>query len=88
MGAVGKRVKKKAAVNFWQGVDDQKNLCSNFLFLLHDITSHQVQFDCESGKRAALADVFGQKGASEACVPFWPGTGAAFTSLDEGALRC
>ena len=84
---MGEGAKKKAAISFQQGVWDQKDLCGNFLFLLHDVTSQQVWFDCESGKGVALADMFRRKGASEGCVPFWPGTGAAFASLDEGTLQ-
>ena len=65
-GAIlGKGTEKEMVVSFEQGVNDQKNFCSNLLFLLHDITGHQVWFNCESGKRVALADMFGRKGASE-----------------------
>ena len=85
--AVVERVKKRATVSFQQGVKNQKDLCSNFLFLLNDITGQQVWFDCESSKGAALADVFRRKGASEGCVPFGLGTGACFASLDEGTLH-
>ena len=71
---MGKRAKKKVAISVWQGVKNQKDICSNFLFLLHDTAGQWVWFDSESAKGAALAGVFGCKGASEGFVPFGSGT--------------
>ena len=71
---MGERARKKAAISVWQGVKNQKDLCSNFLFLLHDIAGQQVWFHCESGEEAVLAGVFGRKGASEGFFPFGLGT--------------
>ena len=71
---MGERARKKAAISVWQGVKNQKDLCSNFLFLLHDVAGQEVWFDCEGSKGTVLTGVVGCKGASKGFIPFWLGT--------------
>ena len=71
---MGEGAKKKAAISFQQGVWDQKDLCGNFLFLLHDIAGQEIRFHCEGSKGTALAGLVGHKGVGEGFVPFGSGT--------------